>query len=74
MICYETAYTGSNIADKFKMASVIDLNYARKHFKMMMFFNCYVRMPVYSTEGSSQSYPFILVTRRYMAEILPRRL
>ena len=34
---------------KFNMAAFIDQNHVTKHFKMMMFFDCCVRMHVYSS-------------------------
>ena len=43
-------HSGSKIADKFKMADIIDQKDVTKHF-IMMFFNCFVWMHVYSTEG-----------------------
>ena len=54
MICYKP-HSGSKIANNFELVGVIDKYYVTKRFKMMMFFNCCVRMQVYSIEGSSQS-------------------
>ena len=44
-------HTESKIADKFKIAAIVDQNHETKHIKIMMYFNCCVRMHVFSTEG-----------------------